>query len=839
MWDWRGQSLLIGSVVGLLTAYACGGSTGGGDDGGGVGGSIGASGGSGGVSASSHGASDSGGGNDGGNDSSGSDSNGNGAASSSGGGGSDDASSSSDAGLSGAGGGGGATEETSSDGSGGQGGVTCVGDPPAEDTCEYPESRGGGGDPAACGVTPGAWYALDGSAPTIWPEREMSRSPGGSVPTVTAKVGAHQVAFDTDSRPFVLWQEQIFGARRRLRHWNGSQWIDHGAHDLDDPRDIFDLVIDSAGRPVVVERGFDRVLVSRYEGSEWVALAEWFVPYPTEHLVDIAVGANDRPVVLYKDEDLRLKRWTGTTWEGLAGSDLPGGIENTQDGVQSIALALRPNGDPVIAWLDSGAVMLQQWNGSSWEELDGSATGDGVGTSAGAGVALGVDAEDRVVVSWSGHSRVWDGDSWSAIEDVGGDRPRLAGNAAGELYLLTDTETARERQLYHWEADAWEPLPGLTAEYKEAIDLAVAPDGHLGAAFGHHQVLYRDYAADAWTELGRSTISDADWIVREGEFHAGPALVAETCAVTLWNGTSWDVIPPPTQAQDCAYGRNSAGVIHLAFWTHDSDEFDTSAQILYLRVARLTAEGWEFLGDLDQLIDSDYQRAETKLEFDAEGRPVLAWLTGDDAGILRLARWDGSEWMNWGDNTVVPSATEEAKGLQLAMSNDDRPVLSVIYLTATHETRQVIEWTGGSWETSDAVSRSRTGRLLHPYRLVVDDTGVPVLAAPTDAGPRLVRQSPSGWELVAPTEDVLQHLPRAVRVDAWSEAGDGEVRLRYFADCAWQGLSASDRGNGVSNTQMHSGITSVSATESEICVSWTEATEEFMDKKVLVRCHQW
>ncbi|HEU5077231.1 MAG TPA: hypothetical protein VFU02_23730, partial [Polyangiaceae bacterium] len=103
-------------------------------------------------------------------------------------------------GETGEGGGGGAA--------GGDGGASCEDAEPPVPACEYPESPGGGSEGAACGVTPGSWFGLGESSPTTWPERDVSDwSSGSGVPTIAAKWGGHQIAFDPESLPVVSWQE--------------------------------------------------------------------------------------------------------------------------------------------------------------------------------------------------------------------------------------------------------------------------------------------------------------------------------------------------------------------------------------------------------------------------------------------------------------------------------------------------------------------------------------------------------------------------------------------------------------------------------------------------------
>lgn len=67
----------------------------------------------------------------------------------------------------------------------------------------------------------------------------------------------------------------------------------------------------------------------------------------------------------------------------------------------------------------------------------------------------------------------------------------------------------------------------------------------------------------------------------------------------------------------------------------------------------------------------------------------------------------------------------------------------------------------------------------------------------------------------------------------------GDVLFRYFADCAWHGLSASDRDGGVSNSGIARYISpAIDATEDAVCVHWSEQAEDRIENR-LMRCHAW
>jgi GTP cyclohydrolase II len=146
---------------------------------------------------------------------------------------------------------------------------------------------------------------------------------------------------------------------------------------------------------------------------------------------------------------------------------------------------------------------------------------------------------------------------------------------------------------------------------------------------------------------------------------------------------------------------------------------------------------------------------------------------------------------------------------------------------------QVREWTGEGWRHSAIMSPDGDGfGGWLDYALTLDATGAIVVTRVTSSTLDVFRWSGSEWERLAPTDDVLADLPLSVRVKTANEGGD--VLFSYFEDCAWRGLSASDRGGGVSNSTAPSGSRGVVATEDVVCVAWAEGEGENM----LMRCHE-
>src|SRR5581483_8366621 len=119
----------------------------------------------------------------------------------------------------------------------------------------------------------------------------------------------------------------------------------------------------------------------------WVMLGEKVGSIGQHPTSPILVNTTAGPVVAWLDAatgspQIYLRRFTGGSWQALgAGSDTGGGISMGAERVQDLAIAT--DGTRVaMAWaqdhLNSLQVYLREFDGASWVERSGSATGMGV-----------------------------------------------------------------------------------------------------------------------------------------------------------------------------------------------------------------------------------------------------------------------------------------------------------------------------------------------------------------------------------------------------------------------------------------------------------------------------
>jgi hypothetical protein len=169
-----------------------------------------------------------------------------------------------------------------------------------------------------------------------------------------------------------------------------------------------------------------RILARRWNGAAWEGLGDLGRgPRPGAY-PSIAADARDRVVVAWTPRDAKheyayLKRWTGDAWEELEGSASGDGLFGPGRG--SVGLALDPEGNPVVTWAGLRDVQIKRWTGRTWTELPSRGSGS---TWPSASARPAFDRTGRLfvafLVAFPTGSRIvvrrWDGRTWSDVADA-------------------------------------------------------------------------------------------------------------------------------------------------------------------------------------------------------------------------------------------------------------------------------------------------------------------------------------------------------------------------------------------------------------------------------------
>jgi hypothetical protein len=348
-----------------------------------------------------------------------------------------------------------------------------------------------------------------------WIELAGSGSGGGVSATPNGASNYPSLAFTSAGRPVIAWEEYdttVFQKGIYLRRWDGTAWAGLGGSDTGlgisgIPADVRtpSLALDSADRPVVAWSHDLGIHVRRWDGTAWApygnsgtgfGVADGFSCFVPK----IRLDASDRPVVAWyyappgtdtmPPTQVYLKRWNGTSWEELGGSASGGGVSNSTRSGEAPDLALDPAGHPVVAWtsidrVNGGAkIYVRRWDGAAWVGYGGSDSGNGIGgtnNSSGESPSIAIGSDGNPVVAWHEY-----GDSFAGF---------------GEIYVRK------------WDGNSWVELAGSASES------GISASGGTGARYPSLRLDSADRPIVAWQH--------------------GPIFVTDEIYVKQWNGTAW------------------------------------------------------------------------------------------------------------------------------------------------------------------------------------------------------------------------------------------------------------------------------------------------------------
>jgi hypothetical protein len=356
-----------------------------------------------------------------------------------------------------------------------------------------------------------------------------------------------------------------------------------------------------------------------------------------------------QPVVAWLDHSsgsaqIYVKRWNGTSWDELGGSASGSGVSATTGNAEAPVVAVQPDGNPVVAWLDrpssSGPtdVLLKRWNGTAWEELGGSASGGGVSQSAGSTIgsqdpSVAVDSTGQIYVAWKFadtpnnvccnlwiYVKRWNGTSW---EELGGSGSGMGVNGTSDgsapvikidgadrpVVAWNEQMTGCAVWLRRWNGSAWEELAG------SGSSSGVSPSG----------VANGDPALD----IG----PDGNPVVSWGSAHT------LGFDVRRWDGSAWNDVGAPGSTGQCEAGGGIPITVGASGHTTVAVSDPFSDPTIY--VQQWDGSMWNALPSLG---------LSTRVSLASGGDDVLlAWSNAAGAvGDVFVKRWDGSSWQDLG-----------------------------------------------------------------------------------------------------------------------------------------------------------------------------------------------
>ncbi|HSI03967.1 MAG: hypothetical protein ACAI38_18950 [Myxococcota bacterium] len=299
------------------------------------------------------------------------------------------------------------------------------------------------------------------------------------------------------------------------------------------------VAVTAEGNPVVAWSAGDEIFASRWTGAAWEQLGSGVsLSAAVSEEPAIAIDGVGRVLVAWTEgsdmaKDIYLRRWDGSAWQELDGSAQGAGISGIGLTSMQPQLAVTPSDEPVVAWLeDTGPtaweIYARRFDGADWREYDGSAQGDGLSKAS--------------VTAWNPSL---------AVRDSG--NPCVAWSAG---------DTTVDMRLRCWNGTTWLALGpsadpgGISPTTSHAFNSSLAIDG-LGRAWvswrgnaeGRWEAYLRYFENGAWRELAGSAQVSGDIAASD---HVKLAMSSSDRPVVAW-------------LQDTGVGRTVA----MRFWTGD------------------------------------------------------------------------------------------------------------------------------------------------------------------------------------------------------------------------------------------------------------------------------
>ncbi len=454
------------------------------------------------------------------------------------------------------------------------------------------------------------------------------------------------VAVDNSDYPVVAHFAHL-ERKAAVHRWNGSDWVEIDTAVIDptefEPRA---MAADSLGRMVIAGLRLGSIEGYRLAGTSWESLGR-IAAATTPTGLNLSLDDSDNIYLVCRAEvggvsDVYAWKHTesaqGAAWEERNGSASAGGISNTPETSRYPTAVVDSAGSVSVGWVHNNplpSAYLKRSSGAGWDELDGSASGAGLGAPYANQPCLALDKQDRILAAFVGDGlcfKRWTGAEWEELAGSGTGAGIQNIEYAYSSYGLFVTSDEMDRPIVgmsygnfpansiivrFWNGISWGSDNPANTSPGYAPAAARDPQGGFWLAFDKGDwngttatiEIYR-YFEGAWEDKGTLTAQPNNRMPAIAVDSQGRVIVAWMSGtigtpgsyrvmVSRWDGTTWSGLAGSDAEDGISLPSNDAGLPAIAVAEGDVPvvAFIQEAASNWLCVKSFNGSSWTEFGD--------------------------------------------------------------------------------------------------------------------------------------------------------------------------------------------------------------------------------------------------
>lgn len=499
--------------------------------------------------------------------------------------------------------------------------------------------------------------------------------------------------------------------------------------------------------------GVNKAVVKKYDGNNWVDVGGGPVSTTTSTLLNIAVGTDNQPVIMYRESDMiKFKKFDGANWNLL--SQTAQFIPYTD-----ISLTLDNNNVPyVVSNYQVGNTyncFIRKFNGSAWEEV-------GITGFSDKGKSLVFDNSNIPYMCLDTTIMKFTGSAWEEIPDQDLD-PNTSTAWIGQMYfgssnelyvgyigspLFSSLQYFYVRKLVN---GTWQPVLTNDLMYDKVYTIegdtvyrlyySTSTYPHVTQKIGEQWVELSGFTNfSSSTSLTSPSSPDSEILSHDFSICNGFPMLAYLqggkVSVRRFIDGEWNYLGPPSfsenSVQEAKISSGTDGKIYVAY----NNKLSSTLSDTKMTVRKLTDSGWEAVGPVNFSLSAGEQ---FDFKLNHANEPYVLYMSG------RIQKFDGTNWVYVGDSAYTGDMPA-----RLAFDANDVPY--IVFRDPSNTSRIAVKKLNGNvWEYVDQPGLAAYPNAALP-RIIFDSANTLYIGFADTPGRLLHVKKFNGtnWESVGP-----------------------------------------------------------------------------------------